>query len=148
MAENANAGVKSARWRVAPYFIVDDVVTTANFYRDKLGFHYEMLWGDPPRFTIVVRAGTRIMLRQLESSGFMNPNRTPDPEDLVFDAYVWVENGDEVHEEFKRKGVTIARPICDQEYGSREFDIKDCNGYRLCFGQDIEPRRKAPPPGC
>ena len=30
--------MKDADWRVAPYFIVDDVVTTANFYRDKLGF--------------------------------------------------------------------------------------------------------------
>jgi len=36
------------RWSVAPYFIVDDVVATANFYRDKLGFHYERLWGEPP----------------------------------------------------------------------------------------------------
>jgi len=28
-------------WKVAPCFIVNDVVFTANFYRDKLGFHYE-----------------------------------------------------------------------------------------------------------
>ena len=28
------------RWNIAPYFIVDDVVTTANYYRDKLGFQY------------------------------------------------------------------------------------------------------------
>ena len=37
-------------WTIAPYFIVDDVVETANFYRDKLGFSYERFWGDPPRF--------------------------------------------------------------------------------------------------
>ena len=36
-------------WAIAPYFIVDDVVTTANYYRDKLGFHYERFWGEPPR---------------------------------------------------------------------------------------------------
>jgi bleomycin resistance family protein len=35
-------------WNVAPYFIVDDVVAAANFYRDKLGFDYERFWGDPP----------------------------------------------------------------------------------------------------
>ena len=28
--------------------------------------------------------------------------------------------------------------ICDQPYGCRDFDIEDCNAYRLCFGQDIE----------
>ena len=29
------------RWSIAPYFIVDDVVITANYYRDMLGFQYE-----------------------------------------------------------------------------------------------------------
>ena len=52
-------------WSVAPFFIVDDVVITANFYRDKLGFHYERFWGDPPRFCMVQRSGIVIMLGQL-----------------------------------------------------------------------------------
>jgi len=34
-------------------------------------------------------------------------------------------------------GVKIARDICDQPYGCRDFDVEDGNGYRLCFGQDI-----------
>ena len=25
-----------------------------------------------------------------------------------------------------------------QMYGCRDFDVEDCNGYRLCFGQDTE----------
>ena len=54
-----------ASWNIAPYFIVADVVATANFYRDKLGFHYERFWGDPPAFCIVRRAGIMIMLSQL-----------------------------------------------------------------------------------
>lgn len=45
---------------------------------------------------------------------------------------------DEFHAEFKSKGVTIARDICDQPYGCRDFDVEDCNGYRLCFGHDME----------
>jgi hypothetical protein len=35
---------------------------------------------------------------------------------------------------FKNKVVKIAREIFDQNYGCRDFDIQDCNGYRLCFG--------------
>jgi hypothetical protein len=34
--------------------------------------------------------------------------------------------------------VTIAREICDQPYGCRDFDVADCNGYRLAFGHDTE----------
>jgi len=63
-------------WSVAPYFIVNDVVVTANFYRDKLGFHYERFWGDPPCFCMVQRSGIVIMLSQLDTPGSARPNRT------------------------------------------------------------------------
>jgi hypothetical protein len=68
------------RWGIAPYFIVDDVLTTATFYRDKLGFHYQRLWGEPPCFTIVQRNGAHIMLSQPESPVQMHPNSISDPE--------------------------------------------------------------------
>lgn len=125
-------------WNVAPYFIVNDVVTTANYYRDQLGFHYERFWGEPPSFCMVTRNGIVIMLGQLERTGVMRPNRTVDPEGEAWDAYIWIENADALNTEFKSKGVKIARDVCDQPYGCRDFDVEDCNGYRLCFGQDIE----------
>ena len=128
----------SARWGIAPYFIVDDVVTTANFYRDKLGFHYDRFWGEPPCFCMVKRSGIVIMLGQLEESGLMRPNGMVEGDSGPWDAYIWVENADELYSEFRSKGVTIAREICDQDYGCRDFDILDLNGYRLCFGQDTE----------
>ena len=126
------------RWGIAPYFVVDDVVATANFYRDKLGFHFHRLWGEPSCFTIVQRCGIHIMLRQLDPPGQMRPNANPaDPEDYTWDAYLWVDNADALYAEFQQKGINIVRPICNQEYGCRDFDILDCNGYRLCFGQDL-----------
>ena len=126
------------RWSIAPYFVVDDVLATANFYRDKLGFHYQRLWGEPPCFTIVQRNGAHLMLRQLESPGQMRPNADPaDPEDYTWDAYLWIDDADTLYAEFQQKGINIVRPICNQEYNCRDFDILDCNGYRLCFGQDL-----------
>jgi len=126
------------RWSVAPYFIVDDVVATANFYRDKLGFDYKRFWGEPPCFCMVSRGGVTIMLSQFAKPGAMRPNRLVDPNGEAWDAYVWVENADGLCSEFKSKGVKIAREVCVQPYGNRDFDVEDCNGYRLCFGQDIE----------
>ena len=124
-------------WSIAPYFIVDDVVATANFYRDKLGFHYERFWGDPPAFCMVKRGGVIIMLSHLSRKGGMRPNRLADPDGEAWDAYVWVEDADSLHKEFTDRGVKIPRGLCDQPYGNRDFDVEDCNGYRLCFGQDI-----------
>ena len=75
------------RWSIAPYFIVDDVVATANYYRDKLGFGYERFWGEPPCFCMVRRNGVIIMLGQLEKCGVMRPNRVVDPEGGAWDTF-------------------------------------------------------------
>lgn len=125
------------RWGIAPLFIVDDVVSSANYYRDKLGFAYDRFWGEPPCFCMVRRNGITIMLNQLAEKGKIRPNRMADPAGETWDAYVWVDDADALLSDFKRKGVKIAREICDQPYGCRDFDIEDCNGYRLCFGQDL-----------
>jgi len=124
-------------WSIAPYLIVDDVVATADYYRDRLGFAYERLWGDPPTFCMVQRRGVIIMLSQLEQRGLMHPNRVGDPAGEAWDAYVWVDDADALHAEFQGRGVTIARGLCSQHYGCRDFEIEDCNGYRLCFGHPI-----------
>ena len=42
----------------------------------------------------------------------------------------------DVGQRYRKSG----RDGCDQPYGCRDFDVEDCNGYRLCFGQDIEGR--------
>src|SRR5262245_43541979 len=109
----------TAQWYIAPYFIVDDVVATANYYRDKLGFHYGRFFGDPPGFCMVKRNGIVIMLSQHGRRGSMRPNHTVDPNGDAWDAYVWVSDADALVAEFKAKGVTIARDIEDQPYGCR-----------------------------
>jgi len=77
------------RWSIAPYFIVDDVVATANLYREKMGFRYERFWGEPPCFCMVKRGGIIIMLSQLAKTGVTRPNRVADPNGDAWDAYVW-----------------------------------------------------------
>jgi predicted enzyme related to lactoylglutathione lyase len=127
-----------SHWSIAPYFIVDDVEASANFYRDKLGFHYDRFWGEPPCFCMVKHKGIVIMLSQIAGSGGAKPNRLADPHGEAWDAYVWVEDADGLYAEFKANGARIVRDLCDQEYGCRDFEVEDCNGYRLCFGQDME----------
>jgi predicted enzyme related to lactoylglutathione lyase len=129
------SSAKRPRWSVAPYFFVDDVVASADYYRDKLGFDNEGLWGEPPAFCMAGRNGVVIMLSQLQANGVMHPNRLDDPEGAAWDAYIWIDDADSLVHEFRAKGVTIVRDVCDQEYGCRDFEIEDCNGYRLCFGQ-------------
>lgn len=70
---------------------MDDVKVSADWYRDKLGFSYERLWGDPPCFTMVKRNDVIIMLKEaLGMRGKVRPNHTVH-EDACWDAYAWVE---------------------------------------------------------
>jgi predicted enzyme related to lactoylglutathione lyase len=134
----AGAAETKPRWSIAPYFFVDDVVASAHFYRDVLGFGYERFWGEPPSFCMVSRSGVVIMLSQLEQPGGMKPNRLADPEGGAWDAYVWVDDADSLHAEYQAKGAKIVRQLCDQQYGCRDFEVEDLNGYRLCFGHTLE----------
>ena len=128
---------ETPRWSIAPYFFVTDVVAAANFYRDKLGFTYERLWGEPPCFCIVNRNGAELMLSLVEDSAIVRPNRGGNPESGAWDAYIWVPDVTALHDELVAKGVTITKGLSDRIYNNREFEIDDCNGYRLCFGQDL-----------
>ena len=125
------------RWAIAPYFLVHDVVSTANWYRDVLGFRYERFWGEPPSFCMVKRGEIVIMLAQVDASTPLRPNNLASREGGAWDAYVWVHDADALHSEFKSKSAKIARDLCTQPYGCRDFDVLDCNGYRLCFGHNL-----------
>jgi len=125
------------RWSIAPYFLVPDVVAAAQYYRDTLGFMFDRFWGEPPSFCMVQRGGVVIMLAQIEDGAQVRPNNLVGREGGAWDAYLWVADADALHAEFLAKGATIARGLCDQEYGCRDFDVLDGNGYRLCFGQNL-----------
>ena len=126
----------SEEWSIAPYFLVHDVVSTANYYRDTLGFRFDRFWGEPPSFCMAPWFIV-IMLAQVEAGVFVRPNNLASREGGAWDAYVWVDKVDALRSELAFKGANVAREICDQPYGCRDFDVLDCNGYRICFGQDI-----------
>ena len=122
---------------VAPYLIVDDIFESAEFYRDKLGFEFNRIWGEPPQFVIVHRDGVHIMLKSIGSRGSVRPNYSV-YEDACWDAYIWVKDANALYDELRSRGVKITREIENAPYGCRDFDVEDNSGYILCFGQDIE----------
>jgi catechol 2,3-dioxygenase-like lactoylglutathione lyase family enzyme len=118
-----------------PYFLVDDVFGTAEFYRDVLGFAFDEFFGEPPSFVIVERDDVRIMLRQVRPARppVARPNRSV--MDETFDTYVYVSNVDQLAAELRTKKADIVEGPIDRIYGMREMLVRDCNGYVLAFGQ-------------
>jgi len=121
--------------QAAPYFLVEDVSATAEFYRDMLGFSFDRFFGDPPSFTIVERDDVRIMFRQVRATKttVARPNRSV--MDETFDVYIYVSDVDRLATELRGKKADIVEGPVDRIYDMRELLVRDCNGYVLAFGQ-------------
>ena len=52
----------------ATILLVKDVVHSANWYRDKLGFTVAAFYGEPPGFAIVQRDGHYIMFNKADAA--------------------------------------------------------------------------------
>jgi predicted enzyme related to lactoylglutathione lyase len=136
MAEAAPR-VKEQFKSVSPCLLVDDVVKSAEYYRDVLGFHFDRYWGEPPCFVILLRDSIEISLSNPGGSGFVRPNRKVH-RDAPWDTYVWVNDLSTLHQELQSKGAKVIRGPEETFYHAREIEVEDCNGYVLCFGQNIE----------
>ena len=120
----------------APILLVRDVVASANYYRDKVGFNYDRLWGEPPRFCILWRDNFHLMLSQTDDPKAIVPHYKV--VENMWNVYFWVDDVQALFDELKGKGATIDYELCDQPYGCREFGIQDLDGYDIAFGQDLD----------
>ena len=120
--------------RLSPQHWVPDVIETAEFYRDVLGFSFTSFFGDPPGFVILDRDGARLMFRTASAGRPPTPSNWTKPGDLT-DIYFYVEDVDALAAELRGKGAEIVREPAPQEYAIRELHVRDCNGRVLCFGQ-------------
>ena len=124
-----------------PVFLVDDIVKSAEWYRDVLGFQFDRYWGEPPCFVMLGRDEIEIFLSGPETPGdkIMRPNRSVTH---AWDAYIRVRNVRALYEEFKAKGAKIVRGPESTFYEMCEIEVEDINGYALCFGQNIAGEKK------
>ena len=109
---------------------VKDVVASEAFYREKLGFSAGKFFGEPPTFCIVWREKVTI---------FLDKSRTPHPIPLnqYWALYIYVDDVDTMYTELQKRDVTIERVIEDQDYGCRDFDIRDEDGHLIGIGQKL-----------
>ena len=120
-----NAVLKS----VAPQLVVEDVVATAEYYRDVLGFRILGYFADPPVYSIVLRDGVEIHFGKVEQRGTSNS----EVRSGSFDLYIWVNDVNAIFEELRASGADIIEGPVKRVYESTEIVVKDMNGYVLVF---------------
>jgi catechol 2,3-dioxygenase-like lactoylglutathione lyase family enzyme len=116
---------------VFPQFRVEDVVKTAEYYRDVLGFEIDDYVGDPPVFTHVKRDFVSIQIGLAHRSG--GPTRAPGG--VGYNTYIWTDDVDALAAELKGRGADVIEGPVDRMYPCRELVVRDVNGLTLCFAQ-------------
>lgn len=102
-----------------------DLEETRHFYKSALGFNVRDSAADT--LTVEQRDATLI---------FTPGDLWKSPPGFSGTLYFTVPDADAYFASVKNK-VTVAWPIQDMPYGSREFGIRDCNGYHLAFQQHV-----------
>ena len=122
---------------IAPFFIVEDLAASIDFYNQKLGFKTDLLIPeDDPFFAIVSRDNVRILLKHISADIHPVPNYTRH-EWARWDAFIWVSDPDALFAEFQSRGLEFHEPLADTDDGLRAFELKDHDGYVLCFGKPL-----------
>ena len=120
--------------RAMPILDVADVRASAAFYA-RLGFDCHRFWGeDPVDFAIIQRGDVSIGLHFADG---------PVPRMRGWSAYLYVDDVDALHAELSEAGLAPS-PLCDQEYGCRDFDVTDPDGHDIAFGQDMTANPHGP----
>ncbi len=136
---NAAARVTVRFNSAVPQFSVSDVVRTAQYYRDVLGFQIASYWDGeqrtqapepPPYFAIVFRDDVQVFFGR--SEGQLD---RPAASGSGYHAYFHIEGVDALAAELRRRGATIIDGPEERTYGQRELVVRDCNGLVLAFGE-------------
>lgn len=113
-------------------FPVPDILKTARFYTDSLGFRaVEYVECEEPHICLY-RDKTEIILLKA------NTDRVFTNRELYgygYDAYLYTSEMKELEKQLRRNRVKIARPLSMTDYKNREFVIEDIDGRWIAFGR-------------
>ena len=121
---------------VSPNIPVRDVEESLRFYRDVLGFEPEV--GNPDYGYVLMRRGAlMIALGQTDQ-----PNALAATSNNI-QAQIWVEDLDGLWAEWAPRLADLPegriRAPFEQSYGTREFHLKDPDGFLMLFTQIERP---------
>ena len=128
---------------VCPFYIVDDLTKTIEFYCSGLAF--EILYkgggdGDAEKdfWAILGRDRAMIMFKAITPEVHPQPNHLRH-EWASWDAYIPTDDPDGLYAEFVSRQVPMHRELADTSDGLRAFEVVDNSGYVICFGRPNKP---------
>ncbi len=118
--------------KIATQFVVDDVVATAEYYQQVLGFKLLGYFADPPVYAMLAR--DEVEMHFGKADGGPADISSIDFRRVGFDAYIWVDDIYALFEELTANGAEILEGPVKRIYNSTEIEVRDCNGFKIVFG--------------
>jgi hypothetical protein len=112
-------------------FPTQDIIKTANFYEQKLGFKAALYLNSTEPHICLYRDTTEIILTKTNGKKVI-PNR--ELYGYGYDAYFITKNQEELQEELINCNVKIVRSLDNTDYNNKEFVIEDIDGRWIAFG--------------
>jgi catechol 2,3-dioxygenase-like lactoylglutathione lyase family enzyme len=116
--------------RALPVIFVANVETSAEFFRNTLGFSIDFLHGKPPFYGSVSRDGACVHLKFVHEPVLAVG---PQDRDGLINAFIEVENVKALYAEYVAAGAILAQKLKKQAWGGRDFVVRDPDGNGLCF---------------
>lgn len=113
-----------------PVLFVANVQTSAEFYRERLGFTIDFLHGNPPFYGAVSRGGATLHLKFVHEPVFATGAASR--EGLIM-AFIEVESVRTLYSEFETAGVDIVQRLTKQAWGGTDFKVRDPDGNAIAF---------------
>jgi catechol 2,3-dioxygenase-like lactoylglutathione lyase family enzyme len=109
--------------RHATVLLVDDVRRSTAYYRNALGFEVDLYDRHPDHYAYANRDGCHLHFGRFAGAR-VRPNSEAAPPDM-FDAYIYVDDVDDLYAEFIRRGAELVHGPVEQGYGVQEFRVRD-----------------------
>ena len=121
---------------LTPNMMVEDVNATVDFYRDVLGFNLVMTVPDSGRFdwALVKRDEVEVMFQTRASLSDELPLFEGQPIGGALTLYINMEGVEDLYRALQPR-VDVVKDLSATFYGTREFSIRDCNGFILTFAE-------------
>lgn len=124
--------------QIIPHLFVKNVSENVEFYKTKLGFEpvYVQTENEIINFAILKDENVQILIGEKDILLKYVPELKDKPESNQILLYFEMTDVASYYEKIK-SSVKVVRELYDSWYKTREFWIKDCNGYLIAFYQNI-----------
>ena len=125
---------------LTPNLIVEDVNKTVEFYKRTLGFEVVMTVPESGVFDFAMLKLDNVTIMLQSRKGYVEALPEYKDQEIGGTIFLYFEVADlnKIYDRVKKANAEIVVDINTTFYGTREFTMKDCDGYLLIFAEEAK----------